>query len=137
MRGNFTRYFAVVEFSDPFIYKSSFIIAVLIVAFGASRVAYLSKTGSYSAWVSVPTRVAHSLNPVYSSIDMNSSVPEDDKLTTGKFTEFAGQAVLTDFKRDRFGVIDKDIDDFVYSINSFPHNSSLGFTPLRSPPHLC
>lgn len=137
MKGKFTRYFATIEFTTLFIYTRFLLIAVVIVASGASRLVHLSKRDSDSPWVSVLTRAGYSPNPLYRSIDKNYLIPEDDKRTTAKFMEFSDPALITDFKAISFSVIDANIDDFIYSMNSLPYISALGFTPLRSPPYFC
>jgi hypothetical protein len=137
MKVKFTRYFTAIEFTVLFSYAISLLIAVVIVASAASRLLRLSKRASDHSSFSALTRPGYSPNPLYRSTGTNYFIPEDDKLARGKFTEFAGPALLADFKRISDSAIDRDVDDIIYSVNPLPYNSSLGFTPLRSPPYFC
>ena len=134
MKIKFTRYFAAIEFITPLTYNRFLIIAVLVVVSGASRPIQPSNSETERAWLSVPICTVYSQYLVYGSTDTNYLIPEDDKVMRGKFTEFAGPTLPTDFKHKGYAVIDRNIDDFVYSINPLPYSSTLGFTHLRSPP---
>ena len=137
MSVKFTRYFSTIEFTTLFTYNRFFIIAVLVVVAGALRHIQPSKRGKENTWLSVPACAVYSRYPLYSLIDINYFIPEDDKLARGKFTGFAGPALLTDFKRISDSAIERDVDDIIYSVNPLLYNSSLGFTRLRSPPYSC
>lgn len=137
MKVKFTRYFATIEFIPLFSYAFLFLIALIIVSSWASRLVHLSNRGSDSAWVFVMTRADHGPNPPDRSSDKNCLIQEGDKRPAGKFMEFSDPALITDFKAIRFSVIDTNIHDFIYSINSLEYDSVLGFNPLRSPPHFC
>lgn len=137
MKGKFTRYFAIIEFATLFSYTILLLIGVVIVASGASRLVHLFNTGSDGAWVSVLTHADYSPSPPNRSKDKNYLILEDDKGPMGKFMESSDPALMTDLKAISFGVIDTNIDDFIYSINSLRYVSVLGFNPLRSPPYFC
>jgi len=137
MKVKFTRYFTAIEFTILFSCAISLLIAAVIVASAASRLLRLSKRASDHASFSVLTPPGYRPNPLYRSMDTNYFIPEDDRLASGKFTEFAGPALLTDIKRIGDSAIDRDVDDVIYSINPLPYHSSLGFTSLRSPPYYC
>ena len=137
MRVKFTRYFSTIEFTTPFTHKRFLIIAVLVVVAGALRPIQQSKRGTENSWLSVPTWGVYYQHPLYGSTDINYFIPEEDKLARARLKEFAGPALLTDLKRISDSAIDKGVDDIIYSVNPLPYNSSLGFTPLRSPPYSC
>jgi hypothetical protein len=137
MSVKFTRYFSTIESTTLFRDNRFLIIAVLVVVAGALRPMQPSKGGAENTWLSALAWAVYTQHHLNSSTDINYFIPEDDKLSRGKFTEFAGTALLTDFKRLSDSAIDRDFDDNIYSVNPLPYNSSIGFTPLRSPPSSC
>lgn len=137
MKRKFTRYFATIEYSNLFSCSMFLLIAVIIVASGASRLLHLSKRASDSTWLSALTRARRIPNHLYRSNDRNYLVQEDEKPTMRKFVEFCDPALITDFKAISFSAVGTNIDNFIYSINRLPCVSVLGFNPLRSPPYFC